>query len=194
MNKRKFIAAALATGAALPASVMATPANTRRQTPTLLTVTGAIGAGNRGPLDPALDQMMKKQGVKFDKAHGFDFAALTALPSVAIRPTLEYDAKPHALRGPLLLDVVKAAGAAPRDDAQLLLRAIDGYAVAVTVAELKKHRFIVATHMDEHPMPLGGVGPLWAVYDADRFPDMAARPLNERFGSCPWGLYHIEVQ
>jgi hypothetical protein len=194
VDKRKFIGTALATGAALPAAVLAKPASQRRPTPTLLTVSGAIGAGNRGPLDPALDQMMKKQGVKFDKAHAFDFAALATLPAVAIRPTLEYDAKPHALRGPLLLDVVKATGAAPRDDAKLLLRAIDGYAVAMTVADLNKHRFIIATHMDERPLPLGGLGPLWSVYDADRFPDMAARPLNERFGWCPWGLYHIEVQ
>jgi hypothetical protein len=42
-------------------------------------------------------------------------------------------------------------------------------------------------------MALGGLGPLWAVYDADRFPDMAARPLNQRFGLCPWGIYHIHV-
>ena len=43
-------------------------------------------------------------------------------------------------------------------------------------------------------MPLGGLGPLWAVYDADRFPDMAAKPVTERFGLCPCGLYHIDVQ
>ena len=35
---------------------------------------------------------------------------------------------------------------------------------------------------------------LGAVFDADRVPEMAARPVNERFGSCPWALYHIEVQ
>jgi hypothetical protein len=43
-------------------------------------------------------------------------------------------------------------------------------------------------------MPLGGLGPLWAVYDADRVPAMAAKPLAQRFGTCPWALYHIEVQ
>jgi hypothetical protein len=31
------------------------------------------------------------------------------------------------------------------------------------------------------------------VYDADRFADMAAKPVNERFGGCPWATYHIEV-
>jgi len=43
-------------------------------------------------------------------------------------------------------------------------------------------------------MPLGGLGPLWALYDADRFPDMAAKPVDQRFANCPWGLYHIEVK
>jgi NADH-quinone oxidoreductase subunit F len=28
---------------------------------------------------------------------------------------------------------------------------------------------------------------------ADRVPALAAKPLAERFGACPWALYHIEV-
>jgi len=89
--------------------------------------------------------------------------------------------------------VVAAAGA-PTDAHNLLLRAIDGYAVAVSLADARKYRFIVATELDGRPMPLGGLGPLWAVYDADRFPEAAAKPLAARFSLCPWGLYHIEVQ
>jgi hypothetical protein len=46
------------------------------------------------------DQMMVKQKLSFDKAYGFDFAALAALPAISIKPTLEYDGKPHTLRGP----------------------------------------------------------------------------------------------
>lgn len=189
MNKREFLA-----GAALGAAALSSPAHAApAKSPALLTVTGAIGRGNRGPLDPALDQMMKKQGVQFDRGHAFDFAALTSLPSVTIRPTLEYDGKPHALRGPLLADVLKAAGVRSQH-AELVMRAIDGYAPAATLADIRKYRFIVATHLDGKPMPLGGLGPLWAVYDADRFPEMAAKPVNERFGQCPWGLYHIAVK
>lgn len=196
MNKRDFLAAAIAGGMALPGTAAAAgrPARKAVRGPALLTVTGAIQKGNRSGLDPALDQLMKKQGVKFERAYAFDFRAITALPAVVIRPTLEYDAQVHALRGPLLLDVVKAAGAMLGDRSKLVLRALDGYAVAVPAADLRRYRFIVATHLDGRPMPLGGLGPLWAVYDADRFKDMAAKPLNERFATCPWGLYHIEVQ
>jgi hypothetical protein len=193
LNKREFLAAAALGAGTLPSTVLAAP-KAVPSGPALLTVTGAIGHGNRGPLDPALDQLMKKQGLKFDKAHAFDYAALTSLPSVNIKPTLEYDGKTHTLQGPLLVDVVKATGAKLVDSSKLLLRALDGYAVQLPFADPRKYRFIVATRLDDKPMPLGGLGPLWAVYDADRFPEMAARPLNERFGMCPWGLYHIEVQ
>jgi hypothetical protein len=188
MNKRDFLAAALAS-ASLPA--LGAPAARPHAGPVLLTVSGAIDGGNRGPLDPALDQLMKKQGVKFERAHVFDHANLVRLPAHTIRPTLEYDGKPHVLRGPLLADVLKAAGA--RRPERLVLRAIDGYAPAVSAAELDALRFIIATELDGRPLPLGGLGPLWALHDADRHPQLAAKPLNERLALCPWGLYHVEV-
>lgn len=189
MDKRTFLAAVAATGAA-PA--FAAPAGTSRG-PALLTITGALPKANRGKLDPVADQMMQKHKLAFDKAWVFDFAALTALPAVKIDPTLEYDAKPHALSGPLLADVLKAAGVTMTDATRITLRAVDGYAAAITGAEARAKRFIVATHMDGAPMALGGLGPLWALYDPGKVPEMATRPVKERFGGCPWALYHIEV-
>ncbi len=193
MKKRDFLAASALGASILPASLLAQQTAKALRTPALLTVTGLIGKGNRGALDPALDQMMAKQKIKFDKAFVFDFAAITALPKVEIKPTLEYDNKAHSLSGPLLSELVRAAGA-PAQGTRLLLRAVDGYNIAITLADAQKYRFIVATQLDGHPMPLGGLGPLWAVYDADRFADMAAKPVTERFSLCPWALYHIDVQ
>jgi hypothetical protein len=191
LDKRDFLVAAL--GAASLPSAMAQGAAARPQrAPALLTVTGSIGKTNRGPFDPVLDQMMGKQKLTFDKAHAFDFAALAAMPAVTIQPTLEYDKKQHKLSGPLVADVLKAAGATGAG--KLAMRAVDGYAPTISQADLNKYKFIVATHLDGQPMPLGGLGPLWAVYDADRFPDMAAKPVDQRFALCPWGLYHIDVQ
>lgn len=191
MNKRRFLGAASLAGAA-PLLARAAPSCTPG--PTLLTVSGAIAHGNRGPLDPALDQMMHKHGVTFVQAYVFDGASLLALPMQTIKPTLEYDAKPHVLRGPLLLDVLAHAGATLTDRTVLVLRAVDGYNVEVTAAQARQRRFIVATHLDGKPMALGGLGPLWAVYDADRVPAMAALPLAQRFASCPWALYHVDVR
>lgn len=193
MHKRRFLSAALG-GAALSSSALAaSPVGGLAPGPGLLTVTGAIGPGNRGPIDKALDQMMVKQQLGFERAHVFDFDRLVALPAITIRPTLEYDAKVHELRGPQLADVVKATGSTVTDRARLVLRAVDGYNVTLSLAQAREYRFIVATHLDGRPMPLGGLGPLWAVYEPDRYPNMAAKPLPERFALCPWGLYHLEV-
>lgn len=191
MKKRQFLGTVAAGG--LAASLPAGAASPAADGPALLTVTGAIGKPNRGKFDPVRDQMMFKQKLGFEKAHAFTFAALAALPAVTIKPTLEYDARAHTLSGPLLVDVVKAAGGALGDNVKLVLRAVDGYAASVTVAQARAQRYIVATHMDGAAMALGGLGPLWAIYDADKVPDMAGKPLPERFGSCPWALYHIEV-
>jgi hypothetical protein len=191
MDKRHFLGAALAT-AALPAAAAAPSAPASG--PALLTLTGDIGRSNRGPLDPLRDQMMFKQKLAFSRAFALDFAMIAALPARTIRPTLEYDGKTHTLRGPLLTEVLALSGTRPADNSKLFLRAVDGYAAAVPMGQLRAWKLIVATHLDGQPMALGGLGPLWAVYDADRVPEMAARPLKERFGACPWALYHIEVQ
>jgi hypothetical protein len=191
MKKRQFLGAVAAAGA-LPSLGAAAPKAERG--PTLLTITGAIAKPNRGSFDRVTDQMMHRQRLTFDKAFTFDFAALLALPAITIKPTLEYDGRQHTLSGPLLVDVLKAAGALTGENSNLILRAVDGYATAVALARAKAQRYIVAIHLDGVPMALGGLGPLWAIYDADRVPEMANRPVGERFTTCPWALYHIEVQ
>lgn len=193
MNKRHFLSTAALGSLAVAGAASAQAAGKRAPGPGLLTVTGAMGRGNRGAIDLALDQMMVKHKIRFDKAHVFDFAALAAMPSTTIKPTLEYDSKQHTLKGPLLADVVQATGAASADGTRLMLRAVDGYAAALSLADARKYRYVVATHLDGAPMALGGLGPLWAVYDADRFAEMAAKPLGDRFAACPWGFYHLEI-
>lgn len=192
MDKRQFLAAAALAGTAIPARAQGNAAKGLKG-PALLTVTGAGVRANRGPFDPVRDQMMGKQKLHFTVAHAFDFAALTALPVVHIQPTLEYDNQPHRLSGPLLTDVLRAAGVQPQGGL-VAMRAVDGYAPELLVADATKYRFIVATHLDGEPMPLGGLGPLWALYDPDRFPERMAKPVDQRFAQCPWGLYHIEVR
>jgi hypothetical protein len=194
MKKRQFLGAAALAGGVLPVAATAAQPVKPAAGPTLLTVSGAIAHPNREPLNPALDQMMVKQKLGFNAAHGFDFAALLKLPAVAIKPVLEYDAKAHRLHGPLLLDVLAVAGAKIGEGSKLVLRAVDGYAVVVSAVQARARRMIVATHLDGQPMPLGGLGPLWAVFDPGSVPELAARPLAERYASCPWALYHIEVQ
>ena len=61
------------------------------------------------------------------------------------------------------------------------------------MADARNHRMIVATEIDGGPLSLGGLGPQWAIYDADRLAAFKDKPLKERFALCPWGLFSIEV-
>ena len=195
MDKRKFLVAG-AVGSLAAASTSAAQAASTGSGggPGLLTVTGSISRGNRGSLDPALDQWLVKQNIKFDKAWTFDFAMLTRLPAVSFQTTVQYDAKVHTLSGPLLSSVVEAAGVSTGASVMLTLQALDGYSVALSLADAKRYRMIVATTLDGKPMSIGSLGPLWAVYDADRVPEFKDKPLQERFPFCPWGLYFINVK
>jgi len=193
MNKRDFLAAASLAGI-LPAATAAQVAGTASKDPAVLTLSGAaVTRSNRGALDPALDQMMVKHGIQFTKAREFDAAALRRLPAVTIHPTLEYDAKVHELSGPLLETVLQAAGVASDAALKVALRAVDGYNIALSLADARRYRMIVATAIDGRPLGLGGLGPQWAVYDADRIAPFKDKPLKERFALCPWALYHVDV-
>jgi hypothetical protein len=192
MERRHLLATAAA--AVVTAPVLARAETAPQRGLRVLTVTGAVGKTNRGPLDPALDQLMVKHGAKFERAFEFDSAMLARLPSVAIEPTLEYDARPHKLSGPLLSSVIEAAGVAPTASVTLALRALDGYTIALSLADVRSYRMIVANSIDGHAMGIGSLGPLWAVYDADRLAAFKDLALKERFALCPWGLYAIEVK
>ncbi len=193
MKKRDFLARSALLGALPVASVQA--AGPQPRGPALLTISGAaVTKGNRSALDPALDQMMVKHGVLFDKALALDAATLHRMPAVQIKPTLEYDAKVHTLSGPLLGTVLEAAGVAPTSNVLVGLRAVDGYNVAISLADIQRYRMLIATHMDGQPLALGGLGPQWAVYDADKLADFKDKPLKQRFGLCPWGVYHIDAK
>lgn len=193
MKKRDFLTRSALLGVLPAASVQAASSQTRG--PALLTISGAaVIKGNRGALDPALDQMMVKHGIQFDKALALDAAALQRMPAVHIKPTLEYDAKVHTLSGPLVSTVLQAAGVAAGSSVLVGLRAVDGYNVAISLADIQRYRMLIATHLDGQPLALGGLGPQWAVYDADRLVEFKDKPLAQRFGLCPWGVYHIDVR
>ena len=74
------------------------------------------------------------------------------------------------------------------------LRAVDGYNVALSLADIQDRNMIVATRIDGHPMALGGLGPQWAVYDPAKVTSLKGKTLSEGFAKAPWGLYHIGVK
>ena len=62
-----------------------------------------------------------------------------------------------------------------------------------SLADANRWRMIVATTLDGVPMSIGGLGPLWAVYDADRIAEFR-QAAQGTFAACPWALYFIEVK
>ncbi len=194
MHKRQFLASTAALAAAPFAAPALGAASSSASSPVLLTITGAVARTNRPAFDPAVDILMGKHKVQFERAYALDYARIAALPVRRFRATLEYDGKKHELAGPLLTRVLQLAGARLDDAAVLAMRAVDGYAPELRVADARRYAYIIATHRDGKPIALGGLGPLWAVYEADRFPEIAAKPVNERFASCPWALYHVDVR
>lgn len=195
MDKRQFLTSAAVLGAtAAPAFASKRAGHvTCGASPVILTIAGAIKRINRGALDPAFDPLLAKHQVKFSQAYGVDLPLIASMPVVTIKPTIEYDARPHTLSGPLLSDLLAHVGAPTAGSTQIVMRAVDGYAVMTTLDKVHDYRMIVATHMDGKPLPLGGLGPLWAVYDPDSIPELAGKPLNDRFVLSPWGLYEIQV-
>jgi len=193
MNKRRFLTSI----AGLVAASRINTADALNKAPeagqTVLTVVGAIDRINREKLNPVTDQLMHKFAIGFERAHTFSLAELLTLPAQTIKPTMEYDQRAHQLTGPRLLDVLTAAGAQLSDTTRIVFHGIDGYSPEATWAQAKKYNYIVATHLDGKLLAIGGFGPLFAIYDADRIAELAAKPLNQRFFACPWGLYCIEV-
>jgi len=196
MKKRQFLSNSIslltgAVGMVVTQSRAASADTAEHQV--ILTLAGAIDQSNRGKLDNMRDQLMHKQGIHFERAYSFTLPDLLRLPAVTINPTMEDDAKVHQLTGPRLIDVLNVAGIKKAQAAKITFHGIDGYSPEFTLAQALKYNFIVATHLDGKLLPIGGFGPLFAIYDADRIPDIAAKPLNQRFAGCPWGLYCIEI-
>ena len=195
MKRRQFLnhGLPLLLGGATLTAQSAPAADHPTDAQTVLTLTGAIDNTNRAKMDETGDQLMHKHGIRFERAFSLTLADLEKLPPVTINPTLEYDARHHLLKGPRLIDVVNLAGIGKRRPTSLKLHGIDGYSPEISFEKAQKYSFILATHLDGNTLPIGGFGPLFAICDADHIPELAQKPLAQRFVDCPWGLYCIEV-
>jgi hypothetical protein len=155
--------------------------------PVLVTVTGAIALTNRVPFDPFRDSFLKFHNKSFDKAFGFDWAALARLPQHTITAQAEGWPRAVAMSGPRLTDVLEKAGAAGRP---VTLLALDGYAVELSLQDLAARDWILAIAADGEPLALGGREPAWLASDtAGRAP---ATPEEE--AKWAWSVFLIEVK
>ena len=153
----------------------------------IVTVVGAITETNRGPFDEAEDKFFLYHEYKFDKAASFDLAMLEALGTQSVE--IAYDGWPAPIRfdGPLLADLLDAVGA---HGTSVTLLALDGYAERIEGADIEAYRWILATRANGSPLPIGGHGPTWLVYD--RGADHRYTPDDE--ARWPWAVFLIVVE
>lgn len=165
--------------------------------PVALTISGPGIEANRAQTNDTTDRMLVARGLRFDKAWACGMDAITSLEYAQLDIPLEYDDARHRLAGPLLETCLQAAGldiaAAMRQGWWLGLYGIDGYHAQMPLAQAMRWRLMVATHLDGQPLAVGGLGPLWAIYDARVPAELAATPLKQRFAQAVWGLYYLRI-
>ncbi len=163
-------------------------AQTSPSGPIVLTISGDIGASNRGALDKFADTIPAAQGLAFDRAMTFDLAALERLGMKSVK--VKYDAWPAAYRfeGPLLKDVLAAAGVTEAKIVRPV--ALDGYTAEIPYADLTSYPVILALKKDGKWLGIGEAGPAWVIYPRDDFPALA----KEDDAKWVWGVFHIQVE
>ena len=156
--------------------------------PVLLTVAGAVENANRGPVDPFADGFLVHNEIAFERAAEFDLAALESLGMHTLRAGYPNWPGVSTFEGPLLADVLKAAGA---NGSALRAVALDGYAADLAPGDLDKYPVILALKRDGKYLGLGGRGPTWVVYPREDFPELQQAADDS---GLAWAVFVILVE
>lgn len=154
--------------------------------PVVLTVSGALEAANRGPLDEFADALLAGQDAGFERAVAFDRAMLERLGVQRFEVNFPDWPEPYRVSGPALSDVLRRAGAVGETTT---LHAVNGFSVALSRNALEARQAIVALRANGRWLDVGGRGPAWIVYPNDGSPDDT--PENVR---PVWGVVRIAVE
>lgn len=157
-------ACALPLAAALPARALEKPTGE-----VLLTIAGRVRKPNDGP------------------RANFDMAMLEALPQISFATRSPWYAQARRFTGPLLRDVLAAAGV---QGGTLRLVALNDYRVDMPFEDAQRHDVIVARLLDDKPMAVRDKGPLFVIYPFDARPELRSAIYYSR---SAWQLRTIEV-
>jgi hypothetical protein len=117
----------------------------------VLTVSGTLTTPNRG-----------------DRAV-FDMAMLAKLPQHSFSTKTPWYPGPRKFTGPLLRDVLAAAGAQGKTIEAL---ALNDYKVTIPLEDATLHPVLLARLLDEQPMAVRDKGPLFIIYPFDADPQL----------------------
>lgn len=141
---------------------------------------------NRGGYNPDTDKFFGYNDVEFSKAAQFDFDALEDLEMVKINADFPKGGDVHEFEGPLLVDVLKAAGASGDI---VTMQALDGYAIEVPLQELEAAGAVLALKRDGEAFSIGGFGPTQIVFPRADRADLSDMPDDNWI----WSIFHISV-
>jgi hypothetical protein len=118
----------------------------------------------------------------------FDMAMLEALPQHEFITQTPWFKGARRFSGPLLRDVLAAAGATGRS---LQAVALNNYKVDIPLDDALRFKLLLATRMDGQPMTVRNKGPLFIVYPFDESADLRSERYYSR---SAWQLRTIEVR
>lgn len=183
-QRRAILLAAVLAGSVLFGEVSV--AEETSQGTVLLTVTGALDNPTRGGFDPDSDKFFGYSEVEFSKAAQFDYEGLTALDMKKVSADFPKGRQIHEFEGPLLIDVLKAAGATGET---VTMQALDGYAIEVPLKELEEAGAVVALKRDGVAFGIGDFGPTQIVFPRAERADLKDMPDDNWI----WSIFHISV-
>lgn len=120
----------------------------------------------------------------------FDMAMLAALPQTSFHAHTPWFKQGRRFTGPLLREVLAAAGAQGTPGSMLLLRALNDYRVELPWDDAQRFDPIVARLLDDKPMAVRDKGPLFVIYPFDDRPELRSAVYYSR---SAWQLRTIEV-
>ncbi len=118
----------------------------------------------------------------------FDAAMIDALPMHSFRTATPWFKEAVTFRGPLLQDVLDAAGATGQ---ALRLLALNDYAVTIPMDDVRKYAPLLARSIDGKQLGVRDKGPLFLIYPFDAQPDTRNDVYYSR---SIWQLVRITVQ
>jgi len=118
----------------------------------------------------------------------FDMAMLERLPQHSFTTKTPWYPAAHKFTGPLLRDVLAAAGAQGK---QIEAIALNDYRVSIPMDDARRYAVIVARLMDGEPMSLRDKGPLFIIYPFDVEPVLRNSIYYSR---SAWQLKALEVR
>lgn len=138
--------------------------------PVVLTISGKVAQPNSG-----------QQAV-------FDMKMLEKLPQKSFTTQTPWYPQPVTFTGPLLRDVLAAAGAR---GGKITAVALNDYKTEIPFDDVTRHEVIVARLMNDRPMPVREKGPLFIMFPFDTKAELRSETYYNR---AAWQLSTLRVQ